>query len=197
MSSENTYTVRIFKNASLRLFHVAINFSDAKTANLKCRANKMSGANRSGNNSSKQNGDFTDGFHYMLANTTLSDWSEEILLENVDGESAKTLKDQLVDKFRAENWDTNYQTTLIPGRHRDASEIPPKWVDRITINPTNTDLKKFKSFCKKCVIGLDIPDQSFVSICNKYYRMLIDKNGSPVTRYDVWKAYHDLKVGAA
>lgn len=192
MTKSNTlYNIRIFKNEKLKLAHVAINLVNARTASLASRYGKMVWAIKSGNDVAFSTGHFNDGFLFMLANSNRDDWNEEIVLENLTREDAGVHKKELSENLVDAGYTINSMSSSGCSPHGD--EIIPKYINRMMINPSTLTRKKFRAFCEKCTVGMNIDVKSFDMILNKCYKRIIYTKDDSMSKYDVWKEYQNIK----
>lgn len=176
------YDVKVFRNDTAKLAHVLISIiSNRKNANLTNMVSKASYAKNKGNNLPKTSTSFTDSFNILLMNSKREDWTQETVKTDVGRDQAKFIKEKLVDEFIESGYIVSDKIHIFGG---SSGAYSNKYVNNMDINPNTTDLKKFKTICQKCSLGLDIKAESFNQNLKELYRLMMHGG---LTRYDVWK----------
>ena len=188
----DTYTVRCFYNEKENLSYIAINFDDSTSATLAHSLGRAKYIERKGNDLPVSVGQINHGFNYMLLNTNFDDWKEEVVGSGFSKTEANKYKKMTMETLREKNVKIGNIKEASAASHQKGEGIPT-YVNHLVIDPAKTDLKKFKNFCEKCSLGLDLVESVYNKIVKENYNRLIYTN-NPVTRYDVWKAFKEASV---
>ena len=185
-----------FLNERDKLAHVAVYIEDATCWNLSGRYSKANYMARKGNDLKDVSSScMTDSFNYMLLNTNKEDWKQIICEKDLELVRAQDLK--LI--YNKELMKSGFQITSTRRSGHDknvrTNVVSPRWAsNKKYFNPHELNYNKFKRFCERCSVGLNIEYKTFIKNVNDFYKKIVYvSNNEKVSRYDVWFSFKELK----